>query len=80
MNQSSENGQRSDTISIDVLRDLVHDLRSPLVAASGFLTLLEKAGDGPAAQRYAGSLRESIESLREVLDRTHVLYCRAPRS
>lgn len=78
MNRSTEGGQRSDTVPIEVLRDLVHDLRNPLVAASGFLTLLERAGDRPSAERYVSSLRESIEDIKEVLDRTRVLYSRTP--
>lgn len=65
------------TVPVEVLQDLVQDLRNPLVAAVGFLTLLERAeGGGPSARRYAASLRESIETLREVVDRTRAAYCR----
>lgn len=60
---------------MEVLQDLVQDLRNPLVAAAGFLTLLERAEDGTAAKRYAASLRESIETLKEVVDRTRAAYC-----
>jgi signal transduction histidine kinase len=62
-------------VPVEVLQDLVQDLRNPLVAAAGFLTLLERAEDGPAAKRYAASLRESIETLKEVVDRTRAAYC-----
>jgi signal transduction histidine kinase len=76
MDRKDEDGQQGNMVSVEVVRDLVHDLRNPLVAASGFLTLLERAGDGPAAERYTASLRESIETLKEVLDRTRERYCR----
>lgn len=65
-----------DTVPIEVVRDLVHDLKNPLVAAAGFLTLLERSRDDEAAVRYAASLREAIEALRAVLERTRILYCR----
>ncbi len=80
MDQRTCGGEHAEMVSIDVLRDLVHDLRTPLVAASGFLTLLERADGGPAADRYAASLRESIEALKEILERSRALYSRVPRA
>ncbi|MBI5015754.1 MAG: hypothetical protein HZB55_09735 [Deltaproteobacteria bacterium] len=76
MDRDAEGGECQGTLPVEVLRDLVHDLRNPLVAASGFLTLLERAGDGPSAARYRASLRESIETLKEVLERTRAVYLR----
>lgn len=57
-----------------VVRELLHDLGGPLVAAQGFLSLLERAPSGQSAQRYAASLRESLETMKALLDRTKAAY------
>lgn len=56
-------------VPVEVVRDLLHDLGSPLVAAQGFLALLERAPSNECAQRYRDALRESIEAMRERIDR-----------
>jgi len=72
MNDADQSDVR--TVPVEVLRDLVHDMRNPLVAAVGFLNLLERAGPGPAAERYTAALRESIETMRCILERARGLY------
>ncbi len=49
------------------LRQLAHDLRSPLNAVLGFAALLEADLDGEAA-RDAGRIREAAEQMTAVLD------------
>jgi signal transduction histidine kinase len=61
-------------VPLETLRELVHDLRNPLVAAFGFLNLLERAEPGPAAERYTCAVRESLEALRDILDRARAIY------
>jgi signal transduction histidine kinase len=61
-------------VPVSAIRELLHDLGGPLVAAQGFLSLLERAPPGPSAQRYAAALRESIESMKKLLERTRAAY------
>lgn len=61
-------------VPVEVLRDLVHDMRGPLVAATGFLRLLEGADSLPARDRYAAALRESIEAMNQILDDAREIY------
>ena len=61
-------------VPVEVLRDLVHDIRNPLVAALGFLALLEKVDSPPAARRYAAALRESIETINGILKDARKIY------
>ena len=62
------------TVPVDVVRDLLHDLGGPLIAAQGFLSLLERAPAGPSAPRYAQALRESIASMHELIEKTKEVY------
>ncbi|MBI5444834.1 MAG: hypothetical protein HY900_26930 [Deltaproteobacteria bacterium] len=64
----------SGCVPVETLRELVHDLRNPLVAAFGFLNLLERAEPGPTAERYSSAVRESLEALRDILDRARGIY------
>lgn len=54
------------------LRDLVHDLRTPVAIIEGFADLLESRGDElPAEQRadYVARVAAAARELRERLDR-----------
>jgi signal transduction histidine kinase len=56
----------------DVLRGLVHDLRTPLTLVSGFSDLLVRRGDDlPASERdeYLRRIAEAAREMRELLDR-----------
>jgi signal transduction histidine kinase len=56
----------------DVLRGLVHDLRTPLTLVSGFSDLLvRRADDLPASERdeYLRRIAEAAREMRELLDR-----------
>jgi signal transduction histidine kinase len=56
----------------DVLRGLVHDLRTPLTLVSGFSDLLvRRADDLPASERdeYVRRIAEAAREMRELLDR-----------
>lgn len=61
-------------VPVEVLRDLVHDMRGPLVAATGFLRLLEGADSAPARGRYTAALKESIEAMNQILDDAREIY------
>ena len=74
----SARGEEGMAVSAEVFEDLVLDLRTGLVAAAAFLTLLERAEGGPSARRYVAGLRESVESLREVIDRARTSRSRSP--
>jgi signal transduction histidine kinase len=55
----------------DALRDLRHDLRSPLVVIAGFASVL--AGDGPVddgeRREYAQRILAASEDLTAIVDR-----------
>jgi len=56
----------------DVLRGLVHDLRTPLTLVSGFSDLLvRRADDLPASERdeYVRRIADAAREMRELLDR-----------
>ena len=56
----------------DVLRGLVHDLRTPLTLVSGFSDLLvRRADDLPASERdeYLRRIADAAREMRELLDR-----------
>jgi signal transduction histidine kinase len=59
---------------MEMFRELVHDLRNPLVAAFGFLNLLERAQTGAAAERYSAALRESMDAMKDILERARTVY------
>jgi K+-sensing histidine kinase KdpD len=57
----------------DPLRQLVHDLRSPLAIVDGFAGLLERGGatlDPERRADYAKRIREAAEEMRDLLDAT----------
>lgn len=70
----SEAPKTEPSIPLETFRELIHDLRNPLVAAFGFLNLLERAQPGPTAERYTAAVRESMEALKDILDRARSLY------
>lgn len=67
-------------VPVEVVREMLHDLGSPLVAALGFLGLLERAPTEESARRYREALREAIETMRDQLERARVVCGKtAPR-
>jgi signal transduction histidine kinase len=53
------------------LRQLRHDLRSPLVVIGGFAQLLSGEGEVPAETRrdYAGRIMKAVQELESIIDK-----------
>ena len=50
------------------LRNLSHDIRTPLTSLDGYFQLLEEAGEEKDRKRYIQIIQERIESLKEMLE------------
>lgn len=57
------------TVPLSEVRELLHDLGGPLVAAQGFLSLLDRDLSAPSAPRYAAGVKEALENMRELIER-----------
>jgi signal transduction histidine kinase len=76
MQRQQDSQKAAPDVPVEVVRELLHDLGGPLVAAQGFLSLLERTPTGESARRYAASLHESLDHMKALLDHTKATYCR----
>ncbi|NTU59989.1 MAG: hypothetical protein HGA98_02895 [Deltaproteobacteria bacterium] len=76
---SRSDGGSAQGVPVELVRELLQSIGTPLIAAQGFLSLLGRAPSEDCAQRYQEGLRASLEDMSERVERARVVFASAKK-